>query len=315
MSLLTTTTAPPPDVPRPAAAAPVGGESRVPGPLRFLGRAFATLWSNGKARIGLVIIAIMVLVAIFAPLLAPHSPTATTYQPYQGPSGTNWFGTTGDGQDVFSQLLYGARVSLLVGLGAGLAATIIAVTIGLISGYRRGPVDEGLSFITNLALVIPALPLMIILAAYLSNRSIWTIVLVVAFTSWATGARVIRSQAATLRTRDFIASAQFSGERLFRVIFREIMPNMTSLVAASFFGAATAAVMAEASLEFLGLGNPSTISWGTILHDAQQQNALLTGQWLLVFAPGLAIALLATAFTLINFGVDALSNPRLREKS
>jgi peptide/nickel transport system permease protein len=171
-----------------------------------------------------------------------------------------------------------------------------------------------LSFVTNLALVIPGLPLMIILAAYLQSRSIWTIVLVVAFTSWATGARVIRSQAATLRSRDFITSAVFSGERLFRVIFREILPNMTSLVAASFFGAATAAVMAEASLEFLGLGNPSTVSWGTILHAAQQQNALLTGQWLLVFAPGLAIALLATAFTLINFGVDALSNPRLREK-
>ena len=138
--------------------------------------------------------------------------------------------------------------------------------------------------------------------------------LVVAFTAWATGARVIRSQAVTLRTRDFVTSAVFSGERLGRVVFREILPNMTSLVAASFFAAATAAVMAEASLEFLGLGNPATVSWGTILYQAQQQNALLTGQWLMVFAPGLAIALLALSFTLINFGVDALSNPRLREK-
>jgi peptide/nickel transport system permease protein len=106
----------------------------------------------------------------------------------------------------------------------------------------------------------------------------------------------------------------FSGERLFRVIFREILPNMTSLVAGSFFSAATAAVMAEASLEFLGLGDPNAVSWGTILHYAEQQNALLTGQWVLVFAPGLAIALLALSFTLVNFGVDALSNPRLREK-
>jgi len=197
---------------------------------------------------------------------------------------------------------------------SGAVATIVAVTLGLIAGYRPGPVDEGLSFLTNLVLVIPGLPLMIILAAYLQSRSVWTIILVVAFTSWATGARVIRSQAATLRTRDFITSAQFSGERLYRVVFREILPNMTSLVAASFFAAATAAVMAEASLEFLGLGDPNTVSWGTILYYAQQQNSLLTGQWLLVFAPGLAIALLATAFTLVNFGVDALSNPRLREK-
>jgi peptide/nickel transport system permease protein len=171
-----------------------------------------------------------------------------------------------------------------------------------------------LGFITSLALVIPGIPLMIILAAYLQSRSVWTIVLVVAFTSWATGARVIRSQTSTLRTREFVTSAVFSGERMLRVVFREILPNMTSLVAASFFAAATAAVLAEASLEFLGLGNPATVSWGTILYAAEQQNALLTGQWLMVLAPGLAIVLLMVSFTLINFGVDALSNPRLREK-
>jgi peptide/nickel transport system permease protein len=212
-------------------------------------------------------------------------------------------------------MVYGARISLLVGIIAGAVATFVAVTIGLIAGYRPGIVDEVLSFATNLALVIPGLPLMFILAAYLKSRSVWTIVLVVAFTSWATGARVIRSQASTLRTREFVTSAQFSGERLFRVVFREILPNMTSLVAGSFFAAATAAVMAEASLEFLGLGDPNTVSWGTILYYAQQQNALLTGQWVMIFAPGLAIALLALSFTLVNFGVDALSNPRLREKS
>jgi len=314
MSILTTTSTPPPEVPGAATALTVGSESSVPGPLRFIGRAFRTLWGSGKARIGVTIIVLMIVIAIFAPLIANHSPTATTFQPYQNPSGSNWFGTTGNGQDVFSQMVYGARVSLFVGLLAGAGATVVAVTLGLISGYRPGPLDEVISFVTNLALVIPGLPLMIILAAYLQSRSIWTIILVVAFTSWATGARVIRSQAATLRTRDFITSAQFSGERLYRVVFREILPNMTSLVAASFFAAATAAVMAEASLEFLGLGDPNTVSWGTILYYAQQQNSLLTGQWLLVFAPGLAIALLATAFTLTNFGVDALSNPRLREK-
>ena len=293
---------------------PSGRATRLPRPVLFLGRALETLWSNNKARIGLVVLALFILVAIFAPVLAPHSPTATSFTPYANPNSTNWFGTTGNGQDVLSQMIYGSRVSLLVGLGAGLIATLVAVTIGLISGYRPGPVDEVLGFLTNLVLVIPGLPLMIILAAYIPSRSTWTIVLVVAFTSWATGARVIRSQAATLRAREFITSAAFSGEKLFRVIFREMLPNMTSLVAGSFFGAATAAVMAEASLEFLGLGNPATVSWGTILYYAQQQNALLTGQWVLVFAPGLAIALLALSFTMINFGVDALSNPRLREK-
>jgi len=305
------TSTPPPAV---GAVKPVASLPSAPGPLRFLLRSLATLWHNGKARIGLIILAINILVALFAPLLAPHSPKSTDFIPYSGPTGTNWFGTTGEGQDVFSQFLYGARVSLIVGLAAGLAATIVAVIVGLISGYRPGAVDTILGFITNLALVIPGLPLMIILAAYIPSHSVWTIVLVVALTAWATGARVIRSQAATLRSRDFVSSAVFSGEKLGRVVFREILPNMTSLVAASFFSAATAAVMAEASLEFLGLGNPSTVSWGTILYYAQQQNALLTGQWVMVLAPGLAIALLALSFTLINFGVDALSNPRLREK-
>jgi peptide/nickel transport system permease protein len=295
--------------------APSTGASRLPGPVRGAARVFATLWRNRKARLGLLVLAVIVFVAIFAPLLAPYSPTSTDFTPYLGPSGTHFFGTTGQGQDVFSQMLYGTRISLLVGLSAGLIATLVAMIIGLIAGYLPGPVDGTLSFVTNLALVIPALPLMIILAAYVPSRSVWTIVLVVAVTGWATGARVIRSQTSTLRSRDFVTAAVFSGERLSRIVFREILPNMTSLVAASFFGAATFAVMAEASLEFLGLGNPSTISWGTILYSAQTNNALLTGQWVVILAPGLAIALLALSFTLVNFGVDVLSNPRLRERS
>jgi peptide/nickel transport system permease protein len=295
--------------------APSTGAASLPGPLRGAARVFATLWRNPKARLGLLVLGVIVFVAIFAPLLAPYSPTSTGFTPYLGPSGTHFFGTTGQGQDVFSQMLYGTRISLLVGLSAGLLATLAAMIIGLVAGYLSGAVDVTLSFVTNLALVIPSLPLIIILAAYVPSRSVWTIVLVVAVTGWATGARVIRSQTSTLRSRDFVTAAVFSGERLPRIVFREILPNMTSLVAASFFGAATFAVMAEASLEFLGLGNPSTISWGTILYSAQTNNALLTGQWLVILAPGLAIALLALSFTLVNFGVDALSNPRLRERS
>jgi peptide/nickel transport system permease protein len=297
------------------AVAPSTAASRLPGPARGAVRVLATLWSNRKARIGLVLLGLIVLVAIFAPLLAPDSPSSTNYTPYLNPTGAHLFGTTGQGQDVFSRMLYGARVSLIVGLAAGFIATVVAVVVGLISGYLPGAVDETLSFVTNLVLVIPALPLIIILAAYITSRSVWTIVFVVALTGWGTGARVIRSQASTLRTRDFVTAAVYSGERLPRIVFREILPNMTSLVAASFFAAATAAVLAEASLEFLGLGNPNTISWGTILYSAQTNNALLTGQWVVILAPGLAIALLAVSFTLINFGVDALSNPRLRERS
>ncbi len=286
----------------------------LPRSLVFALRAVTTLWSNSKSRVGLVILGVFVLVAVFAPFLAPHSPTATNFKPYQNPNGVNWLGTTGNGQDVLSQMIYGTRVSLLVGLGAGLLATLIALIIGLIAGFRPGVVDEVLSFTTNLALVLPGLPLMIVIAAYLRSNSIWMILFVIGLTGWATGARVMRSQTATLRTRDFVTAATFSGERLFRIVFREILPNMVSLAAASFFGAATAAVIAASSLEFLGIGNPNTVSWGSILYWAENDNAFLTGQWVLVFAPGAAIVLLSLSFILINFGIDSLSNPRLREK-
>jgi len=281
--------------------------------LRFFGRAVRTLWSNKKARLGLSILMFFILVAVFAPVIANHSPTAANFAPYQQPNARNWLGTTGQGQDVFSQMVYGTRAALLVSLGAGALATVIALTIGLVAGYRPGVVDEVLSFGTNLALVLPGLPLMIVLSAYFPDSSIWVIALVIGFTGWATGARVMRSQAATLRTREFVTAAVFSGERLFHIVFKEILPNMVSLAAASFFGAATAAVLAAASLQFLGLGNPNAVSWGTILYWAENDNALLTGQWVLVFVPGLAIALLALSFILINFGIDGLSNPRLRE--
>ena len=286
----------------------------VPDSLVFLGRSVATLWRNKKARFGLIILVFFIVVAVFAPLIATHSPTATNFPPYMNPDARNWFGTTGNGQDVYSQMVYGSRVSLLVGLGAGLLATVIALAIGLVAGFRPGILDDVLSFTTNLALVLPGLPLMIVLATYLKSNSVWMILLVIGFTGWATGARVMRSQAATLRSRDFVLAASLSGERLFRIVFREILPNMVSLAAASFFGAATAAVIAASSLEFLGLGNPNTVSWGSILYWAENDNALLTGQWILVLIPGLAIALLALSFILINFGIDALSNPRLRER-
>ena len=293
------------DSPRKVAAAP--------SPWRVVGRVVATIWSNRKARIGVVILGVFLITAIFAPLLAPYDGSANGFARSANGSSAHWFGTTAAGEDVLSQLIYGARVSVLVGFVAGLFSTIIAVLIGLSWGYVRGFAADVINFIVNLFLVVPALPLMIVIAAYLQNGGIGMIILVVVITGWAWGARVLRSQTQSLRSRDFITAAIFSGEGSFRIVFREILPNMTSLIVGSFFGAATSAILAEAGLEFLGLGDSSTVSWGTMLFWAQNSNALLTGQWVLLFAPGLCIALLATSLTLINFGVDGLSNPRLRE--
>ncbi len=282
-------------------------------PLRVILRAFLTIWSVPKARIGLALLGVFVLLAVFAPLLAPYGATDNSFDRSEDMSAAHWLGTTAAGQDVLSQIIYGARVSVFVGFVAGLLSTIIAVLIGLSWGYLRGLAGDVINFIVNLFLVIPALPLMIVIAAYLQNGGIGMIVLVVVITGWAWGARVLRSQTQSLRSRDFVTAAVFSGESPARIVFREILPNMTSLIVGSFFGASTAAILAEAGLEFLGLGDSTTVSWGTMLFWAQNSNALLTGQWVLLFAPGLCISLLATSMSLINFGVDGLSNPRLRE--
>lgn len=275
---------------------------------------FLILWRNRKSRVGLLMLAGFALVAVFAPLLAPHDPSATGFPPNLQPGADHPLGTTTAGEDILSQLIYGARTSLIVGLVAGLLGTAIALVIGLTAGYRPGPVDDVLSFVINVALVVPVLPLIAIIAAYSPVRGIGIIVLFIGITGWAYGARMKRAQIVTLRTRDYITAAVFAGDRTPRIIFREIMPNMLSLVVAGYMGAATGAIGAEAGLAFLGLGDPTTVSWGTMLFWANNAGALLTGQWTWLLAPGLCLALVVTALTLVNFGVDALSNPHLRDE-
>lgn len=298
------------NVRKPQPEAPLGGTAN---PLQVLARTLGVVWGNGKARLGIVILALFVLLAVFAPLIAPYSPTDNSFDRSIDPTPQHWLGTTAAGEDVLSQLVYGSQVSVLIGLVAGGLSTLVAVLVGLSWGYTRGRVGEVIDFVVNLFLVIPGLPLMIVIAAYLAGGGIPMIIAVLVITGWAWGARVLRSQTQSLRSRDFVTAAVFSGDSRFRVVFREILPNMTSLIVGNFFGAATASILAESGLSFLGLGDTTIVSWGTMLFWAQNSNALLTGQWFLLFAPGLCIALLATSLTLINFGVDGISNPRLRE--
>lgn len=290
--------------------APVAGPAPV---WRTWVRGLATIWSVPKARLGLIILAVFLLTAVFAPLLAPYGATDNSFGRSEPASAAHWLGTTAAGEDVLSQVIFGSRVSVVVGFVAGAMATAVAVLVGLSWGYARGFLADVANFVVNLFLVIPALPLMIVIATYLQNSGLAMISIVIAITGWAWGARVLRSQTQSLRSRDFVTAAQFSGEGSWRIVFREILPNMTSLITGSYFGAATAAILAESGLSFLGIGDTTVVSWGSMLFWAQNSNALLTGQWLLLLAPGLCIALLATSLTLINFGVDGLSNPRLRE--
>ena len=229
--------------------------AKAPGPWSVFVRVASTIWSNGKARIGLIVLGLFVVIAIFAPLIAPYGASENGFDRSSDPTWEHWLGTTAAGEDVLSQLLWGAQVSIFVGLVAGVLSTLIAVLIGLSWGYARGFGGEVVNFVVNLFLVIPGLPLMIVIAAYLSGGGIAMIITVVVITGWAWGARVLRSQTQSLRSRDFVTAAVFSGERPFRIVFREILPNMTSLIVGNFFGAATAAILAEAGLEYLGLGD------------------------------------------------------------
>jgi peptide/nickel transport system permease protein len=275
---------------------------------------YSVIWSSKKARVGIIVVALYVLVAILAPLLSPYDPANGSFVPLEPPSREHLLGTNVGGQDILSQLIYGSRVSLLVGLLGGILATVIALVIGMVSGYTEGTiVDDILSFVTNTALVIPALPLIITIVAYSEFRGIALIVGIIAITAWPGAARGKRAQVITLRNREFVTAAKFSGEGPLRIVFAEIMPNMTSLVAAAFVGAATGAIGAEAGLAVLGLGSSDSVSWGTILYQADAAGAVSQGLFAWVFVPGLVLAILITAMAFINFGVDLLSNPHLRE--
>jgi peptide/nickel transport system permease protein len=267
---------------------------------------------NRRAMTGAAILVFFGLMAIFAPLIAPYSPADINFTPMLGSSATHLLGTTPQGQDVFSQLIYGARDSLVVGLVTGALITVIVLFMGVFSGYVGGWVDGVLSTITNVFLVLPSLVLLIVITAYVNDKGIPVIIAVLTVTGWAWGARVLRSQAISLRDRPFVEAARMSGERRSRIVFAHIVPNMFGVLVANFFGAALYAVLAEAGLDFLGLGNVSEVSWGTMLYWAQNGNALLLGAWAYLLLPGLCILLLGTGFGLLNFAVDEVADPRLR---
>lgn len=275
-------------------------------------KLFAQLLQNKKAMTGLVILSIIILVAIFAPLLTEYSPVKRVGRPHQAPSLDHWMGTTRLGHDVFSRLVHGARVSLAVGFGAGLLITLIGTVLGIIAGYKGGVVDEVINFFTNMVLVVPNLPLLLVLAAFIGQASPLVIAIILGLTSWAWGVRVTRSETLSIRQRDFVKSAEMLGEPGWRIMLFEIFPNLISIVGINFIGSVIFAVITEATLEFLGLGDPNTVSWGIMLYNAQNAAALAVGAWWDILAPCFALAFLGLGLALINFAIDEIANPRLR---
>ncbi|WP_327234319.1 ABC transporter permease [Streptomyces sp. NBC_01317] len=295
-----------------AAEAAVLDTALTPAPAR---RTRLRFLRGGKTVTGLAILGFFVLLAVIGPWIAPYDPDRMSDEILRPPSGAHWFGTTQTGQDVLSQILVGTRGVLIVGFVAGFFATVLAVLIGVSSGFLGGVADELLSALSNIFLVIPALPLIIIIASFVSDAGDLLIAVVIAFTSWAWGARVLRAQTLSLRRRDYVEAARATGEPTWRIICFEIMPNLTAVIASGFVGTVIFAVLLEITLAFTGVADISNWNWGTVLFWAQSNQALAQGAWWWFVPAGLCIALLGAALSLINFGIDEFINPRLRTET
>jgi peptide/nickel transport system permease protein len=260
---------------------------------------------------GVVIIAFFVLMAIFGPLFV-HNPNSFVGPPLAGPSAKFWLGTTQSGQSVLSQLIVSARSTLEVGFAAAVIATLVALAVGIGGGFIGGVSDDALNLLTNIVLVIPALPLVIIIAAYLKSGGLGPMILVIAVTTWAGSARVLRGMTLSLRQRDYVLAARVSGERTWRIVVVEILPNLSAFIISGFIFTVIFAILTQAGLAFIGLESPDTLTWGNMLYFAQNDEALSSGAWWWFVPPGLCIALVGTGLALINFGLDEILNPRLR---
>jgi peptide/nickel transport system permease protein len=245
-------------------------------------------------------------------VIAHDSPTLDVYKPHLGLSFAHLLGTTAYGQDMFAQLVWGTQNVMIIAFTAGLATTAIAVLVGIAAAYLGGLWDACLSVLTDVLLVIPLFPLLIVIAGYAQGGSTLVLIVVITATSWSYTARQLRSQALTMRGRDFLEAARARGERKLYIIVVEVIPTMTSLIVASFLTNALYAVLFASSLQFIGLGDPNTVSWGTMLYWAQNNAALQTGQPMWALAPGACIAALGAAFALLNYAFDEIGNPALR---
>ncbi|WP_076442854.1 ABC transporter permease [Microbispora rosea] len=268
---------------------------------------------NRKLVAGTVVILVFLVAGLAGPLMFDHGPNDYVGPPMAAPSGEFWFGTTTFGQDVFAQFLYGLRATFLVGVLGGVLAAAVGMVVGFVAGYRGGWVDELLTMLTNIVLVLPALVVLLIVNAYLGVRSIGVQALFIGLTSWPWAARAIRAQTFSLRSRDFVDLARLSGVRTPRIILREIAPNMSSYLFLTFILLFGSAILIAASLDFIGLGPTEGVSLGLMLNNAARWSALQLGLWWWFIPPGAGITAIVGALYVMNVGLDEVFNPKLRE--
>ena len=274
-------------------------------------RSLYILFTHPSARTGFIIVSFLILISVFAPVIAQYNPHEFLDRVNLHPSLKYFLGTDPMGRDEFSLTIWGGRITLLVGFGTAALAISVATIVGMIAGFYRGWVDDLLSLIINLFLVIPGLPLLILLAAYLRPTTS-TVIMTLAFTGWAFHARIIRAQTLSLREKDYVAAAIVAGKSSPSIIFLQILPNLINLIVGGFIGLTIYGISASTALAFLGLTNMDEISWGTNLFWAQNGSALIAGAWWAFVPSGFLVALSALGLAMINFGMDEITNPRLR---
>ena len=272
----------------------------------------AALFASKRGRVSVAILGLFVFVAVFGELIAPQDPRASSTAVLEPPSREHLLGTTEIGSDVFSQLLVGARVSMVVGLAAALISSVLGSAVGLIGGYFGGWTDRIFDSFENWFLVIPQLPLMVVLARLL-DPSLTVLIAVIGLTSWAGTGRIVRSQVLTLKERAFVERSRALGASDWHIIRTHILPNALPLIFANTVLIVAVAILAEASLSFLGLGDPTALSWGTMLEHGFAAGAPSAGAWWYVVPPGLCITVLVFAIGLIGYALEQHINPRLRD--
>ena len=286
-------------------------------PFRGIGRFLRQIWKHPKGRLGLILVLFLACTAIFAPLIAPYDPYDVTQRAAKGlaPSWEHLLGTTiTTGQDIFSMLIYGTRVSLTVGLVTGLAICLLGALMGILAGYVGGMADTAIMRIVDIMLVIPTLPLTIVLTN-LFGKSYFMIVLIFTLFGWTGLARVIRSLVLVLKNANYVKAAELAGAGRWHIMMRHILPGVSHLLIMNTALSCAGIMVAEAGLSFLGLGDPTAISWGKMLAEAQSGGALLFGHWWWILAPGIGIFLSVFAFMRIGLVMEEILNPRMKQSS
>jgi peptide/nickel transport system permease protein len=271
------------------------------------------LLGTKRGRFGVAVLGLFLFLTLFGALLAPYDPLASSTEVLQPPSSSHPLGTTEAGADVLSQVMVGARVSIVVGFAAAVISAVLGAAVGLIGGYFGGWTDRIFDSFENWFLVIPTLPLMVVIARLL-DPSLTVLILVIGLTSWAGTGRIVRSQVLTLKERAFVERARALGASDAYIIRTHILPNTLPLIFANTVLIVAVAILAEAGLAFLGLGDPNNISWGTMLEAGFESSAPSAGAWWYVVPPGLCITLLVLAVAILGYLFEEQVNPRLRDQ-